>query len=118
MPEYFIAYHGRKMPENLEEHMGKFMGWVGGLGKAVVMPGMPLGQAKIVSADGVSDEGGSYGGRTCGPLIRRGQVLLSGKLREIFLCPKCVEMGLQRFLRSVGWGECKIHGHQWLRPFD
>jgi len=39
--------------------MGKFMEWVGRLGKAVVMPGMPLGQAKIVSADGVSDDGGA-----------------------------------------------------------
>ncbi len=39
--------------------MGKFMEWVGRLGKAVVMPGMPLGQDKIVSADGVSDDGGA-----------------------------------------------------------
>jgi len=59
MPEYFIAYHGGKMPENLEEHMGKFMEWVDGLGKAVIMPGMPLGRGKIVSADGVSDDGGA-----------------------------------------------------------
>ncbi len=59
MPEYFIAYHGGEIPENLEEHMGKFMEWVGRLGKAVFMPGMPLGQAKIVSADGVSDDGGA-----------------------------------------------------------
>ncbi len=59
MPEYFLAYHRGKMPENLEEHMGKFMKWVGGRGKAVVMPGMPLGRAKIVSTNGVSADGGA-----------------------------------------------------------
>ncbi len=59
MPEYFLAYHGGRMPENLEEHMGKFMEWVGGRGKAVVMPGMPLGRAKIVSTDGVAADGGA-----------------------------------------------------------
>lgn len=60
MPEYFIAYHtGEGIPEKPEEHMDRFMEWVSGLGEAVVMPGMPLGRAKVVSADGVSDEGGT-----------------------------------------------------------
>ena len=45
------------MPENPEEHPVKFMEWVSDLGEAVVMPGMPLGRTKVVSADGVSDEG-------------------------------------------------------------
>jgi len=60
MPEYFIAYHkGEGVPEKPEEHTEKFMEWVSGLGKAVIMPGMPLGRAKFLSADGVSDEGGA-----------------------------------------------------------
>ncbi len=59
MPEYFIGYHSGGMPENPEEHPGKFMAWVRGLGKAAIMPGMPLGQSKMVKADGVSDEDGT-----------------------------------------------------------
>lgn len=59
MPEYFIGYHSGGMPENPEEHTGKFMEWVSGLGEAVVMPGMPLGRRKVMTADGVSDDGGT-----------------------------------------------------------
>ncbi len=39
--------------------MAKWKAWVGGLGDAVVNPGTPLGKSRIVSSDGVSDDGGS-----------------------------------------------------------
>ena len=59
MSNYIIAYHGGRNPEGPEEatkHMAK---WIGGLGDAVVNPGTPLGKSKIVSSNGVSDDGGS-----------------------------------------------------------
>ena len=62
MPDYIIAYHGGEKPENPEEgakHMAKWKAWVDGLGDAAVNPGTPLGKSRIVSADGVSDDGGS-----------------------------------------------------------
>ena len=61
MSEYIIAYHGGKKPESPEEgakHMAKWKAWVDGLGDAAVNPGTPLGKSRIVSADGVSDDGG------------------------------------------------------------
>jgi hypothetical protein len=62
MPNYIIAYRGGRKPENPEEgakHMAKWQAWIGDLGDAAVNPGTPLGKSKIVSADGVSDDGGS-----------------------------------------------------------
>ena len=62
MPDYIIAYHGGRKPENREEgakHMAKFEAWVSGLGDAVVNPGHPLGESKTVSFSGVSDDGRS-----------------------------------------------------------
>ncbi len=62
MSNYIIAYHGGKKPESSDEgakHMAKWKAWVGGLGDAVVNPGTPLGKSRIVSSDGVSDNGGS-----------------------------------------------------------
>ena len=50
------------MPDSPEEgakHMEKWKAWVDGLGDAMVNPGTPLGDSKTVSADGVSDDGGS-----------------------------------------------------------
>jgi hypothetical protein len=61
MPNYIIAYHGGKKPESPEEggkQMEKWQAWVDGLGDAVVNPGTPLGKSRIVSSDGVSDDGG------------------------------------------------------------
>lgn len=62
MPDYIIAYHGGKKPESPEEgakHMAKWKAWVGDLGDAAVNPGTPLGKSRIVSRDGVSDDGGA-----------------------------------------------------------
>ncbi len=62
MSNYIFAYHGGKTPESPEEgakQMAKWNAWVGGLGDAVVNPGIPLGKPKTVSSGGVSDDGGS-----------------------------------------------------------
>ncbi len=62
MSNYIIAYRGGTKPESSDEgakHMAKWKAWVGGLGDAVVNPGTPLGKSRIVSSDGVSNDGGS-----------------------------------------------------------
>jgi len=61
MPNFIIAYHGGRKPESPEEgasHMAKWKTWVDDLGEAAVNPGTPLGKSRIVSANGVSDDGG------------------------------------------------------------
>jgi len=61
MSHYIIAYHGGRKPESPEEgarHMEKWKTWIGGLDDAVINPGTPLGKSRIVSSDGVSDDGG------------------------------------------------------------
>lgn len=60
MTNYVIAYHGgRKFatPQDGAAYMAKWKAWMGGLGDAMVDPGMPLGAGKLVSAAGVSDRG-------------------------------------------------------------
>jgi hypothetical protein len=37
--------------------MARWKAWVDGLGSAMVNPGTPLGQGKLVSSDGVSERG-------------------------------------------------------------
>ena len=61
MPNYVFAYHGGEMPENPEKHKAKCKVWVGGLGDAVVNPGIPMAMSKIVSSSGVSNDGGLLG---------------------------------------------------------
>lgn len=61
MPNYILAYHGGKMPETPEEgakQMAKWKSWVAALGAALVDPGTPLGKSMIVSAQGISPDGG------------------------------------------------------------
>jgi len=61
MPDYIIAYHGGGKPGTPEEgtaHMAKWKDWLAGLDDAVVNRGTPLGKSRIVSAEGVSDDGG------------------------------------------------------------
>jgi hypothetical protein len=60
MPKYVIAYLGGKQmpnPQDRAAHMAKWKTWVDGLGSAVVNPGTPLGQGKLVSSDRVSERG-------------------------------------------------------------
>jgi len=61
MANYIFAYHGGTKPKTREdgaEHMKKWKTWLEGLGNAVINPGTPLGQSRIVSATGVSEDGG------------------------------------------------------------
>lgn len=60
MPEYILAYHDDtdKKPGNPEEgaaEQAKFMTWMSDLGDAVVNPGTPFGEAKMVSSSGTSE---------------------------------------------------------------
>ena len=60
MTKYVIAYHGgRKFesPQDGAAYMAKWKAWMGGLGDAVVDPGMPLGAGKLISAAGVTERG-------------------------------------------------------------
>jgi len=62
MSDFMFAYHGGKAPSSPEEgakHMEKWKTWVADLGDAMVNPGTPLGMSKTVSAQGVTDDGGS-----------------------------------------------------------
>lgn len=61
MSNYIIAYHGGRKPSSPEEgasQMARWKAWVAGLGDAAVNPGQPLTNTRIVSSDGVSDDGG------------------------------------------------------------
>src|SRR5216684_6826521 len=63
MPKYVIAYLGGKHvpnPEGRAAQMAKWKAWVDGLGDRMVNPGMPLGQGKLVSPDGVSERGPNH----------------------------------------------------------
>jgi hypothetical protein len=60
MTKYVIAYHGGRKFETPEEgaaYMAKWKAWMGGLGDAMIDPGMPLGAGKLISAAGVSERG-------------------------------------------------------------
>ena len=62
MPKFIIAYHGGNKPETNEAgaaQMAKWKAWVDDLGDACVNPSTPLGQSRIVSAVGFSDDGWS-----------------------------------------------------------
>ena len=61
MPEYIIAYKGGTPPASPEEgraHKAKWQQWIADLGDAAVNPGTPLGASRIVSTEGVSEDGG------------------------------------------------------------
>jgi hypothetical protein len=56
MPKYLIAYRGgQKSPQDGAAHRAKWKAWVAGLGDAMVNPGTPLGNGKLVSRNGVSE---------------------------------------------------------------
>ena len=62
MPNYVFAYHGGGMPETPEEGqkvMAAWQAWYGGMSKALVDGGAPVGMSKTVTASGVDDNGGS-----------------------------------------------------------
>jgi hypothetical protein len=60
MPKYVIAYLGGRPLENPQErtaHMDRWKAWVDALGSAMIDPGTPLGQGKLVSSAGISERG-------------------------------------------------------------
>ena len=62
MENYVFVYRGGlefKSQEEGAKHMAKWGAWVGGLGDASVNRGTPFKKSKIVSSDGVSEDGGS-----------------------------------------------------------
>jgi hypothetical protein len=62
MSNYILAYHGGMKPSSPEEgakHMAEWQAWADSLGDALSIPGAPLGMSKTISADGISDGGGS-----------------------------------------------------------
>ena len=62
MPHFLFAYHGGKQPEIPEEtevEIGRWRSWFDRIGAAIVDPGNPVGMAKTVSAEGVTDDGGA-----------------------------------------------------------
>lgn len=62
MPKFMFVYHGGGRPETPEEGekvMAAWGAWMGSIGENLVDGGNPVGQSKTVSADGVSDDGGS-----------------------------------------------------------
>jgi hypothetical protein len=57
MPKFLITYHGAgaPSPEQAREAMAAFMAWASSAGEALTDPGAPLGPAKTVTAESVSD---------------------------------------------------------------
>ena len=61
MPHFLFAYHGGKQPETpaeTEVEIEGWQSWFDRIGPAIVDPGNPVGTAKTVSAEGVTDSGG------------------------------------------------------------
>jgi hypothetical protein len=59
MAYFMIAYHGGNQPNSEEEGMAqmeKWKAWIGNLGEAVVNPGTPLPDSKIVTSNSVEDD--------------------------------------------------------------
>jgi hypothetical protein len=62
MPDFIFAYHGGKTPTSPEEAarvMDEWTTWFEGLGKAVVIPGNPVGKSSTVFQEKVEDNGGA-----------------------------------------------------------
>jgi hypothetical protein len=63
MPTYLVTYHGGgempASPEARQRMMAAFGAWAAGVGAALVDPGAPLGPAKTVSGDRVTDGQGA-----------------------------------------------------------
>ncbi len=62
MKKFAFAYYSEPKFKSQEEganYMKKWETWAGGLGKALVYPGVPLKRAKTLSSNSVSDDGRS-----------------------------------------------------------
>ena len=62
MPHFLFAYQGGMQPDPPEEtevEIERWRGWFNRIGPAIVDLGNPVGNAKTVSAKGLSDSGGA-----------------------------------------------------------
>jgi hypothetical protein len=69
MAKFLITYHGGgpmpSDPHARQQMLDAFAKWAAGVGEAMIDPGAPLGPAKTVTSDGVTDgEPGAAGGYT------------------------------------------------------
>jgi hypothetical protein len=57
MPKFLLTYHGggAPAPEEAQQAMAAFMAWAASAGDALVDPGAPLGPAKTVTSESVTD---------------------------------------------------------------
>ncbi|SRR6266581_3287142 len=59
MPTFLITYHGGggmpDLPEAREQMLAAFQAWAASAGDAMIDPGAPLGQSKVVSSDSAAD---------------------------------------------------------------
>ena len=58
MTKFLVTYHGGSEPDSPEaaqQIMAAFVAWADKTGSALVDPGAPLGPAKVVSSNGVTD---------------------------------------------------------------
>jgi hypothetical protein len=64
MPKYLLAYLGGGQrppnPETRAAQMARWKAWMEGLGPRMVNPGIPLGQGRHVSPDGISERGPNH----------------------------------------------------------
>lgn len=62
MTKFVFIYHGGtkpESPEQVQQEMQAWGAWFESMGKAVVVPGAPVGQSVTVSSAGVTQDGGS-----------------------------------------------------------
>ena len=67
MAKFVYIYSGGKMPETPEEGqqvMAAWTGWMGGLGASIVDQGNPFGASTTVTASGDNGSAGNAGGYT------------------------------------------------------
>lgn len=55
MNKYLLVYRGAVKPQDGKQHMSDWMSWVHGMGDAMLDPGLPVGPAKTLTANGVTD---------------------------------------------------------------
>ena len=58
MSRHLVTYHGGEMPtdpEAQQQVLQAFQTWAASVGSALLDPGAPLGQAKTISASGISE---------------------------------------------------------------
>lgn len=62
MPKFILAYHGGAMPDTPEEsekEMARWGAWMEANADKMTDPGNPVGKSSTLSADGVTEDGGS-----------------------------------------------------------